>query len=581
MRVARIRLQRFRGYLATEIAADSHVVVVGEPRAGRSDLIAALRRVLDPRSTSGRVNPLDIHRPFPDGEEDTPLTEVEVALLDLGPDLEQLLSNHLELFDPSTGVVAGEDKVDEAVLGVRLCYRARYDDESDTGDHWVDWPAQSDPPSGTFSRARRVEREALPFLLLTSGAPLQVRAEGVFRSLIEDANPNDLSEAIRELESSVTDAADEFSGTSSIADTLSKVLAAGAGSLLQIDEPSHVTFGPDDGSIAGLLRAMQPLVDLDAAGFLPIASHGSTASAVLSASEAVVAAREAESGLVIAVDDFGDGLDSAAAEYLAILLRRDTEQVWISTRRPEVLRAFEPEEILRLTRRGGNRHQFRLAATTDRKARRARRDLLDQLMNAITARTVVLTEGPHDVEGYGSLAARLAKVRPRRTSYPVLAAHSTRLVCAPGQSGGKDQLPALASLAGDLGFEVRAVVDDDKPGENDDLYDELEALTAQLVVLPERTAVEVALVRGLKPEVLRLALENLVEAYDLDLDVDDIEDDDLEATIIKKKVLKAKGGLHRPWVESLSKTRPPRIALRVLRAICSVPQGRLVLDDDD
>jgi putative ATP-dependent endonuclease of the OLD family len=52
MRVARVRLQRFRGYADQVIMPAGHVVVVGEPRAGRSDLILGLRRALDPRAWS-------------------------------------------------------------------------------------------------------------------------------------------------------------------------------------------------------------------------------------------------------------------------------------------------------------------------------------------------------------------------------------------------------------------------------------------------------------------------------------------------------------------------------------------------
>lgn len=577
MRVARIRLQRFRGFDAAEISAPGHVAIVGEPRAGRSDLITALRRVLDPRSTSSRVNPLDVYRPAPPDDGDPPLTEVEVSLVDLGENLEQLLSGHLELLDPLTGLAADERSSSRAVLGLRLCYRARYDEDSDTGEHWVDWPAQSDSVNGTFQRARRIEREALPVLVVRGGAPLQVRAEGILRALMEERNPDDLADAVRKLEGDIADATKSFSGASVVSDGITQVLAAGAGDLLGIADAAGVTFAPDDGSIAGLLRALQPALELDAAGFLPITSHGSTASALLSASEVVVAAKNAPDGLVIAVDDFGDELDAAAAEYLAVLLRRDTAQVWISTRRPEVLRAFEPEEILRLTQRGSRRRQHRLTPTTDRKVRRARRDLLEQLLSAITARTVVLMEGPHDLEGYGALATRLAK--SSRTGLPVLAAHSTRLVCAPGESGGKEQLPKLASLANDLGFTVRAVIDDDKPGENDELYDTMEPLTEQLVVLPPRTAVEAALVRGLPPTLLRPAFEALVEAYGLDFDVAAIADDRLEEIILKRKVLKAKGGLHKPWVESLPPIQSaPMLALDVLRTICSPTTGRVVLD---
>lgn len=98
VRVARVRLQRFRGFLAAEILPDQHVAVVGEPRAGRTDLLTGLRRVLDPTSTAARLDPLDVHRPLPTLEagEERPLTEVEVTLVDLGSALEQAESHERE-----------------------------------------------------------------------------------------------------------------------------------------------------------------------------------------------------------------------------------------------------------------------------------------------------------------------------------------------------------------------------------------------------------------------------------------------------------------------------------------------------
>ena len=557
------------------VLMEGHVVVVGEPRAGRSDLVAALRSVLDPKSTLGRVNPLDIHRPLPD-QHDAPMTEVEVALLDLGEDLEELLAAHLEAFDRVTAEAAGSGVAETAVLGVRLCYRARYDFDSDTGEHWVDWPAQSDPASGVFARARRVEREALPFHLVQPGPALQVRAEGVFRGLVEDAEPDELLEALKTLEEGVRGATEEFSSADAVSAGLSRVVAAGTGDLLGLTSASKVGFVPDDGSLAALLRALQPAIDLDAAGFVPLRSHGSTAAGVLSASEAVAAAAAYPSGLVVVVDDFGENLDASSAEYLAILLRRNASQVVVTTRRPEVVRAFELHELLRLTRSHGLRQQHRLEKATDRKSRKARRDLLDQLTSAMTGSTVVLMEGPHDIEAYGAVSARWAR-RSKDTSR-VLAAHGVRLACAPGEHGGKDSLPALATLAGRLGFHVRAVVDDDKPGESDALFDTLESLTEQLVVLPQRTAVEGALVRGLAPDVLRAALQVLVEDYELDVKLDDLPDEQIADTIVKKKLLKQKGGLHKPWVEALPHRQLPELALDVLKIICSDEMGRIVLE---
>jgi putative ATP-dependent endonuclease of the OLD family len=267
MRVARLRLQRFRGFEAAELVLDGHTVIAGEPRSGRSDIIEALKRVLDPRSTRSRVNPLDIHRRLTPGEpaesaaetsgdaEDsagsnvTPRTEVEVTLLELGSELEDLLDDYLEAFDAQSGELADGSSAATSVLGMRLCYRAHYDFESDTGDHWVDSPARSDVDAESFRKVPRADREALPVLFLNAGPPLQIRAEGAFRALLSNTDADALDEALANLDEGIRAGTETFSYSTPLSAGVRQILDSGAGDLLGIDSPDAVTFVSDDGTL--------------------------------------------------------------------------------------------------------------------------------------------------------------------------------------------------------------------------------------------------------------------------------------------------------------------------------------------
>jgi putative ATP-dependent endonuclease of OLD family len=576
MRVLRVRLQRFRGFADAVLAPGDHVALVGEPRAGRSDVITALRRVLEPRSTGARIDPLDVHLPLPAGADGapTPLTEVEVSLVDLGAGLEQLLDARLEPLDPATGEPATSAKASVAVLGVRLCYRLRYDGHTGTGEHWVDYPHLSDPATGSFARASRQEREALPFIALNRAPALQLRAEGLLRGLAEDADAIGLTSALDALSADVQQATEAFSDAGAIRDQIGEVLDAGAGLLLELagsNPQERFSFITEDGSLAALLRAVQPAVDLDAAGVLPLSAHGSTASGILTIAEGAVFARAPEA--VVAVDDFGDDLDAAAAEYLAAKLRREVGQLWLSTRRPDAVRAFPAEEVVRLTRSHGTRAQHQLTPTTDRKERGARRQLQLLLMPAMTARTVVLLEGPHDVEGYTAVADR----RLRRSGIAPPAAYGMRLVSPPGGEGGKDRLPRVAQLATDLGFHVRVVVDHDGVGADTSLLASLVAQAEVVIRLPIKMAVERALVVGLPEANVRDAFNWLSTAYGLGVDVAGIPPESLNQAAVE--ALKRQGGLHQPWVDALAPTAAPPVAVSVLDAIVAPPPvGGGILD---
>jgi Arc/MetJ family transcription regulator len=173
-------------------------------------------------------------------------------------------------------------------------------------------------------------------------------------------------------------------------------------------------------------------------------AHGSTVTGVLAVAEAMTAADIA--GAVVLADDFGDDLDAASGEFLAAVLRRTGDQVWLSTRRPEVVRAFDPTEVLRLTRSHGERRHHQLGATTDKKARLARRQLHLLLLPAMTTRSVALLEGPHDRCRPRTLwpaLVRPAHCRSRQASLARAAgqpAESARLIAASDCAPGREQI---------------------------------------------------------------------------------------------------------------------------------------------
>ncbi|MBV5247042.1 hypothetical protein KUF57_26300 [Mycolicibacterium sp. PAM1] len=543
-----------------------------------------MKRVLDPRSTRSRVNPLDIHRrsnsedqdgsgaTTPDSEDSTTTalrTEVEVTLFELGPELEDLLDDYLEAFDASTGELADGSNAAESVLGMRMCYRATYDFDSDTGDHWVDSPARSDVDAEAFRKVPRADREVLPVLFLNDGPPLQIRAEGAFRALLGNSQAETLDEALASLDDGVRNATEAFSSSTALSAGIQQVLDAGAADLLGVESADALSFVPDDGTLATLLRVLQPAAILDDAGPLPLRSHGTTVQSMLAVAEGIAAAKTRSGDLVIVADDFGDQLDASAAEHLAGLVRKAANQLILTTRRPEVVRSFDPESLLRFTRSHGTRSQHQLAKA-DKHDRVNRRLILDQLLAALTGRTVVLVEGPLDLEGYGALASRLTS---KKYSLP---ANGLRLVCPPGADGGITRLLGLANLATQLGFHVKAIVDSDKPGSSEDLIDALLAVCEQVVVLPTRTAVEAALIRGVPGAKLRKSVQILEGEGYMDPLPDDIEDDDIASYLVRGKVLK-KQGLHIAWVRAL--TVAPPIGKSVIEAVCSATTGRVDIAD--
>jgi putative ATP-dependent endonuclease of the OLD family len=561
MRVVRITVERFRGFENLEVYPRDHLLVIGEPRAGRTTLVDAARAVLDPAFTRARPSLWDVYRPLtaPGADGSYPLTTVELAIVGLDATSSQTLDRRLELLDPATGEIASA-ATPGPVMGVRVRYCLRLNPDDESLDHWVEY-------SASHARLPRDEREILRASLIDAQTPLQLRAQGGFRQLAELQDPGRISTAVNDFACDVSSAAGRLSTSAAVGDALDAIEAAGGAIGLGLPSGGlrgSISFATEDGSVNGLLRSIQPIGDFDSAGDLPLRHHGSTASSVLSTAEALA---RSTSGRLLLGDDYADQLDGASAEVLARLIRESSSQSWLSSRRAEVVAAFDADEVVRLTRRHGATHVHVLAPIADRQERIRRRYLAQLLAPALSSRTVALVEGPHDVEAYAAMDARLHALG---VQVP-LAGHSTRLlpVSATGDHGGKSRIPELAKLAVQLGFVVFAVLDGDSPGDNDDLIAELGTIGATVVALPPRSAVEAAITRGVPATALRAALHELDSTFGLALAPASLDDNAVERTAVT--VLKMKGGLHRQFVDALPDGVLPALAAQLLAAVKTLP----------
>lgn len=595
-----MRISAFRGWQELDLRPGRHAVVVGEPRAGRTDLVEALRRVLDPDSTRSSPSEFDVHLPWQAGtgdrevDDDAPVganedieqdteydgdvdvagdgpevrqAEVEVVLSDLGETLEQHFFRRLELWDVDDDALVVEsmaEQIDEErhELVLRLCYRLVWRAEEGTGEHWVDYPKTSVPDDGVYDRARRPDRLVLPFLSLEAGQSLTLRSGSAFRELLASGG-DDLAAALQALSEAVDGATDGFSANAVVRTVLSDVFDLVRGNL-KVDSDAAIEdivgFRAEGGSVAGLLRALQPTLRLGTQDALPLRRHGSTTAAVLAAAEILVAARRGDA--VVVCDDFGDQLDAGAAEHLARELRRSCGQLWLSTRRPEAARSFQPAEMIRLSRHDGERQAFQLAEPTNRHELVAMRQLHHQLLPAMSNQAVVVFEGAHDVSA-------LTAVSQRMCTPPPPAAYGVRLIDAGGHGG----VSKVCGLARRLGFRVVAGLDFDEVGVGADTsFTAVQKVADEVVRLPEGFAIERALIHGIDRTVLIRVFGELDTQWGLDLTgLEDLDERRLARKL--EKQLKQKSGLHAQYVALLPRGHTPRVVVDLLRTAVALARG--------
>lgn len=568
MKIIRLTIQNFRGLREATIRPAGHVVIGGEPRAGRTTVVEALRRVLTPDATRlPLADDLDFYRLNRANS-----IEIEVVLGDLGDELEQEFFDTLEPWDDETGEVITQAPdptvIDETDMVVRLCYRAQWNDETEVADHWVDFPKASNPASGHYARLSRRQLRALPVVVVDpSTRPLALSARAEFRRLVEQAAGDDFSVAVENLVEQIEVGADAFSSTEQVSAALDTVLWPVRQPLGLGHTPSEraVAFLPEGGSMSGVLRSLGASLTLQGVS-LPLSRHGSTAVETLRSGEALAVSGDREA--VVVIDDFGEGLDLATATHLAATLRATANQVWMTTRRGSVAEAFSTEELVRVTRRriGTRERVYQGRRPRSRAERTASRHLALQLLPAIASRTLVVLEGPHDRAGLNAVAAR----RHGLTGEPLPAADGIHLsdAAAVDRSGGASAAAKLATYAATLGFRIIVVLDGDKAG--DDAEAEAAAAAHAVIRLPAGAAIERALVDGVSEGHIRVALARLEKAYGMALPAATPAADENELRKIATAFIKQGGGLHAQFVELLPLKTVPPLAAKVLDAIRDV-----------
>ena len=376
--------------------------------------------------------------------------------------------------------------------------------------------------------------------------------------MLESANSAEVLAAIRQLAEGVESLSADLAQAPAIVEGLDRVLEVLREPLGVEGSASEVIrFLPDGGAVSGLLRGLIAALDLgEGAGHLPVARHGSTLAALLSAAEAIWWADRADG--VVAVDDFGEALDGPTATRLVGLLRRNVGQAWVSTRRPEVAREFPVEDLVRLTGHGASRQHFQCGPPRDKTIRGAMRHFQLQLLPAMTARAVLICEGPHDVASLRAVADRLESIDNTPPPY----AHRVELI----DGGGKDQMWKVAALAQQLGFRTVSLLDWDRDdGEAQLALERVENNSDAVIRLPLGYAIERALLSGISDNDLRSTLRTVVGAFQVRAPaLYGLDRADLEQVARSHILKKGSGGLHAAFVEALPTEVVPSLITRVL-----------------
>lgn len=577
MKIRELRIQNFRGLADLTIRPNGHVVLMGEPRSGRSTVVDALARVLTfYRGRHRDITELDFHK----ADTSSPI-RITLTVGELGPQLEQEFFDRLEVWDEGeAGIVEETDSPDQIDLDgrswvVRVAYEAQWVDDRESADDQVFFPKQSDPSAGHFVRVRRPDLDVLNFRSLRprSERPLDLGPRSDFREVVDhvDVDEKDFATAIGNYVEGVGEAARYLGCADQMQAALAEVLAP-----LRVLLGPHnhgeqsVRFMPDDGSTSGLLRSLGATFDFgDGTGPLPLWRQGQSVESVFKVAEVVAAVAQSEP--ILAIDDLGDRMDTAAAAHLAAELRNRAGQVWVTTRHAAVAEVFEPREVIRLGRKANGAAFVRQGRQPAGKADSIiHRQWHRNILPALSYRAAVVVEGPDDFAALHTLASRLRILHNR----PLPASQGVAMIsAAAGGSGGYAGALKVGCEASLMGLRAVAAIDGDTDESAKRFVESKKGQVAAVVRLPDQQAIEAAIIDGVSDDVLAQVLQELATAAGVEVPPAIARADGSELRKEAVGFIK-RNSLHGPFIDSLPMAHLPTLAQRYLDALLDAATGK-------
>lgn len=180
MHLSRIKIKNFRNFADFDVSVGGNLVVVGENRVGKSNLLHALRLVFDPS--------------MPDSARQLGLSDFWDGLDELTKDDSILVSVEIKEFEDDEDILAilTDFRLDDDPETVRLTYELRpladlEDDPTSAQDYeFICYGGESEAKQFGHKLRRRITMDVLPALRDAEG-DLSVWQRSPLRPLIEEA----------------------------------------------------------------------------------------------------------------------------------------------------------------------------------------------------------------------------------------------------------------------------------------------------------------------------------------------------------------------------------------------------------
>lgn len=466
MKVARLRIQNFRGVKEADLLFPDHVVLVGDNNVGKSTVFEAMDLALGPDRLNRhpRIDEHDFHLGDYVSLIDRPRKEVrvEVTVSELTEEQQNRFADMVEWWNASTKALVeaplwGVDDPDVSAA-VRVTFIGSYDPEQDDfeGDTYF---AHSLEGGGEGTPFGKKDKQFCGFLYLrslrTASRALSLEHGSLLDIILrlKEIRPQMWEKTIGDL-SAFTVASDPELGISGVLNSIDAALKK---------------YVPREWGIAPHLKVsnltrenLRKVITAfiatgDSAHAAPFYRQGTgTINMLVLAMLSLIA--EDKQNVIFAMEEPETAIPPYAQKRIVHELRKLAAQSILTSHSPYVLEEFSVEEICVLRR--SEDHILRQATVElpdSVKAKRYRQEFRTRFCEGLLARRVLIAEGATETASFPVAARRLAEIDPDTySSFEALG------LCVM-DAGGDRNIPDLAKLYGDLGKTIYAICDKQEP----------------------------------------------------------------------------------------------------------------------
>jgi putative ATP-dependent endonuclease of OLD family len=425
MRIARIKIENFRGIKVGEILFTRNVVLVGENNTGKSTILEAIDLVLGPERLS-RAAPIDEHD-FYAGQytdlADNPVEiKVEVVVVDLNDEQIRHFKDHVEWWnEPERGLLAGPPPENTDAGGVkpalRVAFKGTYDKEEDdfVGQTYFGSPQLE---NGEYQPFRTFDKRLCGFLFLrtlrTGSRALSLERGSLLDIILrlQEKRPQMWEDVLQQLR--ILPVAEK--PDLGITDILSSVQNA-IRSFVPTDWADNPHLRVSDLTRESLRRILTVFMgtgavrDDGSSHAAPFQHQGTgTINTLVLALLSQIA--ELKQNVIFAMEEPEIAIPPHTQKRIVDSVRSRSAQVLFTSHSPYVLEEFDPGEVLVLCRSEGNLSAVPAELPPAVKPKAYRTEFRTRFCEALLASRILVVEGRTEYDAIPVAARRLHDLHP-------------------------------------------------------------------------------------------------------------------------------------------------------------------------